>query len=143
MTSFKGARRLAPLLLLAACAVPAGEEAALPASPPLSGAGLPLALDMTGEPARMLLEDVAARCWLDHVVGGGSMVVDRQTGRVVITSDTADLLVAELVPLGDGTSVVRLTGPAAANPATALRLSETLESAATTGQAACPAVATG
>lgn len=121
-------------MLLAACAAPAPEPEPRSA---LAGPGLPLVLAMSGEPARMLLETVAARCWLDHVVRGGSMTVDRQTGRVVISSDVRDLLVAELVPVGDGSSIVRLTGPAAGDPATALKLSETLEIAATTGRTAC------
>ena len=140
MTPWRSAG-LAAVLVLAACAAPR-EPAAPPAEPGLSGPGLPLRIAMTGQPARLLLEQVAAACWLDHVVRGGSMIADRQTGRVIITSDTEDLLVAELVPAGDGTSLVRLTGPAAGDPATALRLSETLETAVTTGQPGCaPAAA--
>lgn len=135
---------LAAAMYLAACAAP--QEPAAPPTPPaepeLAGPGLPLRIAMTGQPARLLLERVAAACWLDHVVRGGSMVVDRRTGRVVITSDTEDLLVAEIVPAGDGTSLVRLTGPAARDPATALRLSETLETAVTTGQPGCAPAAT-
>jgi hypothetical protein len=131
---------LAAALLLAACAAPP-ESPPPPAEPGLAGPGLPLRLAMTGQPARTLLERLAASCWMDHVVRGGSMIADRRTGRVVITSDTEDLLVAEIVPAGDGTSLVRLTGPAARDPATALRLSETLETAVTTGQPGCPPAA--
>ena len=133
--------RLAAVLLLAGCAAPAEEPAPAPLPELTAGPGLPLVLAMTGEPARTLLENVAAECWLDHVVRGGSLVVDRQTGRVVISSDTADLLIAELVSAGDGTSVVRLTGPASDDPVMALRLSETLERAATTGQTSCATLA--
>lgn len=134
----KATLRAAPAaaLLLAGCAAPLEPAPPAPAAA-VTGPGLPLALNMAGEPARTLLENVAARCWLDHVVGGGSLVVDRQTGRVIISSDTADLLVAELAPAGDGTSIVRMTGPAARDPATALRLSGTLEHAAMTGQTSC------
>lgn len=124
----------AAALLLAGCAAPV-EPA--PEPPATTARGLPLALNLADEPARTLLEKVAARCWLDHVVGGGSLVVDRQTGRVVISSDTADMLIAEIAPAGDGSSIVRVTGPAARDPATALRLSGTLELAATTGQTSC------
>lgn len=133
---------LAIALSLAACAAPAPQPASTAPAPSIAGPGLPLALPLQGERARTLLEQVAARCWLDGVVRGGSMVVDRQTGQVIITSDTADLLVAQPVPAGDGT-IVRLTGPAAEDPATALRLSETLERAATTGQTSCPPAAVG
>ena len=128
--------RAAVILALAGCAAPV-EQGPAPVPALVAGPGLPLALAMAGEPARTLLENVAAQCWLDHVVRGGSLVVDRQTGRLVITSDTADLLIAELAEAGDGSSVVRLTGPASRDPATALRLSETLERAATTGQTSC------
>jgi hypothetical protein len=131
------AGRLGFLLLLAACAAPASERVSPPAAADISGPGLPLRMEMTGEPARALLERVAASCWLDHVIHGGSMVVDRGTGRVVISSDTADLLVAEIAPAGDGTSVVHITGPAADNPEVAVRLSETLETAVMTGETAC------
>jgi hypothetical protein len=137
MTSSIPAVRLGAVLLLAACAPPPSDPPTQPVAADISGPGLPLRMEMTGQPARMLLERVAASCWLDHVVGGGSMIVDRGTGRVVITSDTADLLVAEIAPAGDGTSLVRLTGPAADDPATVLRLSDTLETAVTTGQTAC------
>ncbi|HET7410370.1 MAG TPA: hypothetical protein VFJ13_09235 [Paracoccaceae bacterium] len=141
MTASRSAAGLAVALLLAACATPQ-EAPAPPPEPELAGPGLPLRMAMTGQPARMLLERVAAACWLDHVVRGGSMIVDRQTGRIVITSETQDLLIAEIVPAGDGTSLVRLTGPAADDPATALRLSETLEIAVTTGRPGCgPAAA--
>lgn len=135
--------RLGAVLLLAACAAPT--EPSTPTAPAadLTGPGLPLRLAVEGEPARMLLEEVAAGCWLDHVVRGGSMVVDRTTGRLVITSDDADLLVAEPISAGDGTTLVRLTGPASQDPATVLRLSETLETAAATGRTSCGPVATG
>lgn len=130
---------LAAALLLAGCAVPAEEPRPAAPAPDLTAApGLPLALPRTGQAARTLVEQVAAGCWLDGVVRGGSMVVDRQTGRVVITSDTADLLVAEILNAGDGTSVVRLTGPAADDPTMAVRLSETLQRAVETGETSCP-----
>ena len=137
MTAPSLAGRLAAVLLLAACAAPAPEPAEPRAAADISGPGLPLRMAMTGEPARTLLERVAASCWLDHVVRGGSMVVDRNTGRVIITSDTADLLVAEIAPAGDGTSLVHITGPAAEDPETAVRLSETLETAVMTGETTC------
>ncbi len=133
---------LAAALLLAGCAMPA-EDAGVEAPAPAPAVdltarpGLPLALPRTGQAAKTLVEQVAARCWLDGVVRGGSMVVDRQTGHIVITSDTEDLLIADIVPEGTG-SIVRLTGPAAADPAMAVRLSETLQNAVDTGETGCP-----
>lgn len=134
MTRAVAAALLAALAVMAGCA-PQAEAPAAPA-PALSAPGLPLPIPYSGEQARTLVEQVAARCWLDHVVRGGSMVVDRATGKVIITSDTADLLTGEIVPTAEG-SIVRLTGPAPSDPATALRLSETLEAAVQTGRTDC------
>lgn len=134
---------LAASLLPAGCAVPVAEAPSPAASAPVANLGaepgLPLALARRGQAARTLVEQVAARCWLDGVVRGGSMVVDRQTGRVIITSETEDLLIADIVPEGDS-SIVRLTGPAVADPAMAVRLSETLQTAVDTGETSCPPV---
>lgn len=123
------------VLSLAGCAV-AVEP---PLDPPeVENPDVDLTMTQSGAPARDLLERVAAECWLNDVVGGASMVVDRSTGRVVITSDTEDLLVAEPFAEAAGTRV-RLTGPAAVEPGTAQRLSETMEAAVTTGRTTCPA----
>lgn len=130
-----GMTGLAAVLLLAGCA--ASPDPAPPAGPVLTGPGLPLRMAMTGKPAQTMLEHVAAACWLDHVVHGGAMLVDRRTGRILISSGGEDLLIAEISPVGDGTSLVRLTGTAADDPETAVRLSETLETAVTTGRPQC------
>ncbi len=93
----------------------------------------------TGQPARDLLELVAAQCWLDGILGGASMIVDRQTGRVIIVSDTEELLEAAFLSTQGGQSRVRLTGPVVADQVKTRRLVETLDLAAATGQTACAA----
>lgn len=146
MIARNAAALLGAALILGACAGQHGKQAAAPAPAPepelehpaeLSGQGLPLPIAMPIGQARESLERVAASCWLDDVVGGGSMIVDRATGRVVITSDTEDLLIAELVALDEDSSIAQVTGPAIENPATALRLSETLEASIASGYTEC------
>lgn len=145
MRGRNAAALLGAALILGACAAgEAGRHAALSAPEPqpdepaeLSGPGLPLLMAMPIGEARESLERVAASCWLDDVVGGGSMIVDRATGRVVITSDTEDLLITELVPLDQNSSIAQVTGPAIDDPATVLRLSETLEAWIASGQTEC------
>ena len=89
---------------------------------------------------RALLEQVAARCWLDGVVRGAGMVVDRQTGRIVIAGDSRQLLAADFLRPEDGRSRVRLSGPIIADPVKQNRLVETLDLAARTGETACPRI---
>lgn len=89
---------------------------------------------------RAILEQVAARCWLDGVVGGAGMVVDRQTGRIVIAGETRQLLAADFLRPEDGRSRVRLSGPIIADSIKQRRLVETLDLAARTGETGCPRI---
>lgn len=133
-------RLLSPALvgLLAACA-------AEPVSPP-SQARIPAAPELlmaqTGQPARDLLERLAAGCWLDGVVRGAAMVVDKSNGRIIIVSDTQDLLIAEFAGVVGDQSRIRLSGPVADNSIKLAQLAVTLEAAERTGETTCP-VATG
>lgn len=138
-----GLRRLATALacgfvaVLTACA----PMPSAPPKPPI-GPDIVVRLSVTGQPARDLIERVAAQCWLDGIVRGAAMVVDRQTGRVIIVSDTADLLAADFLAPEGGRSRVRLSGPVLADPLKARRLVETLDLAVRTGETSCP-IATG
>ncbi len=118
--------------------------ATVPSAPPKPPVGpeIVVRLSERGRPARDLLERVAAQCWLDGIVRGAAMVVDRQTGRVIIVSDTEDLLAADFLPSEGGRSRVRLSGPVVADPIKTQRLVETLDLAVRTGETSCP-VATG
>ena len=125
-----------PLLipaLLAACANPPTPSP--PPAPPASA--LVFQVDRGEEEALALVEDLAAACWLDHVVGGGNLLVDRRRKRFVIVSDTADLLEARFGVLEPGRSELLLDGPAAETPETARRLAETLDTANRTGETGC------
>lgn len=149
MKQAKTAALLSAAMILGACAADhADRQAALsaPDSTPepeaeepadLSGPGLPLPMALPAAAAREPLENVAAACWLDDIIGGGSMIVDRDTGRIIITSDTEDLLIAEILSAGADSSIARVTGPAAEDPAIALRLSETLDATIAAGHADC------
>lgn len=146
MRAGNAAALLGAALVLGACAGSDGQPVSVKSEaeaqqaellPEISGPGLPLPMAMPLADARGSLERVAASCWLDDVVGGGSMIVDRKTGRVVITSDTEDLLIAELVAAGEDSSIARLTGPATEDPAIALRLSETLQASIASGNESC------
>jgi hypothetical protein len=133
-----GAASALALLARAGGALP-GPSA--PPQPPL-GPEIVVRLDEIGQPARNLVEQVAAQCWLDGIVRGAAMVVDRQTGRVIIVSDTEDLLAADFLRSDRGISRVRLSGPVIADPLKTQRLVETLDLAVRTGETSCP-LATG
>lgn len=125
---------------LAACVPPVGRG---PETPIGKGTGpeLIVRFSKTGQEARTMLEYLAASCWLDGVVGGAQLIVDRQSGGVVIVDDTKDLVAAEFLRPKDGRSRIRLTGPAIRNPATADRLVATLDRAVKTGETTCPRLA--
>jgi hypothetical protein len=136
---WRDARRLA--LVLGAALSGCAPLPSTPAKPPI-GPEIVVRLSETGRPARDLLERVAAGCWLDGVVRGAALVVDRQTGRVIIVSDDHDLLAADFLSSDGGQSRVRLSGPVIADPVKRQRLVETLDLAVRTGETSCP-IATG
>lgn len=129
-------RTLGLVTVLAACA--AEPRKAEPKPEPPSEPEVIAQISATGQAARDLIETIAARCWLDGIARGAAMVVDRRTGRVIIVSDTDDLLYADFLTSTDGRSRVRLTGPLVADPATARRLAQTIDTAEKTGETACP-----
>lgn len=138
--------RLAPVAaaaLLAACQTTTGtapEPAppAEPAEPADTGPGFVYLVPKTGAPARDMIERLAAQCWLDGVARGAALVVDRQSGRVIVVSDTDEILIAENIGLDGAKTRWRLSGPVAEDPAKAARLRETLDIAVQTDQTACP-----
>ncbi|MEM0990307.1 MAG: hypothetical protein AAGK00_15645 [Pseudomonadota bacterium] len=130
---------LAAALVLAACQPPPPQQSAAPARA-ATGPQVVVLVSRTGQPARDILEQVAASCWLDGVVGGASMIVDRQSGRIIIVSDTEDLLTADFIGLKGAQSRVRLAGPIVGDAAKQRRLVETLDLAVRTGQTTCPRI---
>lgn len=130
-------RALLLVLLLAACApsrvvtIPRAEV------PPPVGPEIVVALGVTGQPARDLLEQVGSRCWLDGVLGGAEMVVQRSTGRVQINAPDRILLAGDFLEPRDGRARLRLSGPAVVDPAQRDRLVASLDQAVRTGQTAC------
>ncbi len=123
------------LAVLATACVPVQRQAQ--PKPPV-GPEMVVLISKTGQPARDLLELVAARCWLDGVVLGAQLIVDRQTGRVIIVDETSDLLAADFLANKGGRSRVRLSGPVVGDPIKANKLVESLDRAVRTGETACP-----
>ena len=98
---------LIPLLALVLSACQTIQARAPQQVPQASGPEVVVLMSRTGQPARDLLEQVAASCWLDGVVRGAQMIVDRQSGRLIIVSDTEDLLAADFIGVKGGRSRVR------------------------------------
>lgn len=133
------------LVLLATCILAACQPAAVrPTAPPKAAVGpeVVVRFSKSGQEAKDLLELVAAQCWLDGIVRGAQLIVDRNTGRVIIVGDTDDLLAADFLRPLDGRSRIRLSGPVIADRAKADRLVQSLDRAVKTGQTSCP-IATG
>ena len=143
-------RLLSAPALLAALGLAACTEADLerippgpPPSPlPSDPAFLTLELNATPEEARPVVEEIAARCWLDGVVGAGTMLVDRDTGQILMSGETEDLLVVDFLPTTD-LARMRLSGPVMADRAKQERLLMPLSTYDRTGEIECPPPMTG
>ena len=129
------------LLVLAALAVaacqPISRTGQGPAKPPV-GPEMIVRFSVQGQAARDLLEEVAARCWLDGVTRGAQLIVNRQTGGLVIVGDRSELLAADFLVPREGRSRVRLSGPVVADRAKADYLVRSLDRAVKTGDTFCP-----
>ncbi|MEL6337454.1 MAG: hypothetical protein AAFQ88_12540 [Pseudomonadota bacterium] len=137
---------LAAPLALAACADgdlynPAELPPNSPLPPLAEGPELTVELDRNTTDAIPFVEEVAARCWLDGVVQADAMIVDRRSGRIVLTGETDDLLVADFLPAtaDDALAQLRLSGPVVANEDKTEAMLEFLTRAQRTGQIDCPA----
>ncbi|MEM7239172.1 MAG: hypothetical protein AAF501_15305 [Pseudomonadota bacterium] len=147
--------RLCPalgLLLIAGCATTTPPEplpttatpapAPKPPSPTLSfegvdGPTLSVDLAIASAEARELVRKVAVRCWLDHVIGGAALLYDERTGRMIMVSDTTDLLAMGFTSASPVATTVRLTGPVLDDLETRVRVLDTLEIAVETGETSC------
>ncbi|MEO0957893.1 MAG: hypothetical protein AAFY66_05410 [Pseudomonadota bacterium] len=145
-------RRLASTSLLLACLAACGADGGLyqpqdvppglPDYPLAEGPELTIELGLPQPEAQLFVEEVAARCWLDGVLRADAMVVDRASGRIVMTGETDDLLIVDFIPRGTPQSLaaMRLSGAAVTNEEQTRRLIEHLERAERTGEVACPAL---
>ena len=123
------------LLSLAACQQPIREST--PKVPPPVGPEIVVLVSATGQPARDLMHELAARCWLDGVVRGAQLIV-KPDGNLIIVGDTRDLLAADYIGLKGPRSRWRLSGEAIRDERTARRLVQTLDEAVLTGNTTCP-----
>ena len=94
----------------------------------------------TGQTARDLIHEVAARCWLDGVVRGAQLIV-KPGGNVEIVGDRYLLVAADYVGLKGARSRWKLTGTAVRDPGKRARLVQTLDRAVKTGETSCPILA--
>ena len=126
------------MMLLAAC-----QTARLPApakiNHPEEAHSVTVLVSATGQRARDLIHEVAARCWLDGVVAGAQMIV-KPGGNVEVVGDKYLLVAADYAGLKGARSRWKLTGTAVKDPAKRARLVETLDVAARTGETACPSI---
>ncbi|MEL6577328.1 MAG: hypothetical protein AAFQ81_15715 [Pseudomonadota bacterium] len=131
---------------LAACGTDGGlyQPQDVPPGPPpyplAEGSQLTVELGLAQPEAQLFVEEVAARCWLDGVLRADAMIVDRASGRIVMTGETDDLLIVDFIPRADSQALaaLRLSGPAVTNEEQTRRLLEHLERAERTGEVACP-----
>lgn len=100
-------------------------------------AGMVYTMEKPEADARSFVEEVAARCWLDAELQAAAVIVDRQTGRIVVVGETEALVVADFAPLGETRTDVALTGTAIEDTARATRLVLRLNQAEASGDTAC------
>lgn len=131
--------RLAALALVVLAAACQSQPAPQPAKVvyPEEANSLIVLVSKTGQPARDLIHQVAARCWLDGVVRGAQLFV-KPSGNIEIVGDQYLLVAADYVGLKGARSRWKLTGSALADPVQRDRLVSTLDLAARTGQTSCP-----
>ena len=129
-------------LVIAACVLAAScqQAARSPASvPPPAGPEVVVLVSKTGQPARDLMHELAARCWLDGVVGGAQLIV-KPDGNLIIVGDTRDLLAADYIGLKGARSRWRLSGHVIRDPGITRQLLQTLDRAVKTGDTFCPRI---
>lgn len=127
------------LAVIAGCAPrPAPQPAKI--NYPEEAESLVVLVSRTGQPARDLIHNIAARCWLDGVVQGAQLIV-KPSGNIEIVGDKYLLVAADYVGLKGSRSRWKLTGTALSDPIQRDRLVQTLDVAARTGQTACPRIA--
>ena len=132
------ARAYLSLICLAFAACASDEPAPVPvAQVPAQPASVVYSVQKPEAEARTFVEEVAARCWLDAELGAAAVIVDRQTGRIIVVGETEALLVADFTPAGDTRTDVAITGPAIEDTARATRLTLRLSQAEASGDTAC------
>lgn len=127
-------RLILAVLALAACAAEPPQPTPPPAAAP---ADLVLHIERPEAEAMELLEKLAANCWLDSIVGGANLLVDRGAKRLVIVADQSELLDVRFGVRTPLRSQLRLDGPAARDPDKARGLARTLDTADRTGDTVC------
>lgn len=127
---------IAPIFALAAC-----QAAPIPkpvkTQSPREDASIVVLVSRTGQQARDLMHELAARCWLDGVVRGAQLIV-KPGGNIEIVGDRELLVAADYIGLKGARSRWRLTGVSIRDPQQTRRLVQTLDHAVKTGDTFCP-----
>ncbi|MEL6196709.1 MAG: hypothetical protein AAF698_06505 [Pseudomonadota bacterium] len=108
--------------------------------PVVTGPEMTRELDRNTTDAMPFIEQVASQCWLDGVVQADAMLVDRMSGRIVMTKETTDVLVVDFLPAlaDEALAQIRLSGPVLVNEPKTKAMMEHLTRAERTGEVACP-----
>lgn len=128
---------LAALVGLAACQAAQPVPEPVKTHSPAEDASIVVLVAKTGQPARDLIHELAARCWLDGVVRGAQLIV-KPGGNIEIVGDRDLLVAADYIGLKGARSRWRLTGVSLRNPEQKLKLVRTLDHAVKTGDTSCP-----
>ena len=110
--------------------------------PPAEGPEVVVRVARVGPAGRQLVQDTAARCWLDGVLRAGNMTLDKRTGAIELSDDSGLLVAAHLIEERGSIARWRLSGPSIANRVIVARLVEALDRAVQTGQTGCPILRT-
>ncbi|MEM8793045.1 MAG: hypothetical protein AAGE80_15605 [Pseudomonadota bacterium] len=103
-----------------------------------SGPSLVVSFELDGLEAQERVRNVAAACWLDHVVGGATMFADERSGSLLIMGEESDLVSASFLAHSGAGSRLRLAGKALEDETVKARLITTLDTAVQTGETSCP-----
>ena len=113
---------------------PRGTAASAPAD------GIVVQISATGKQGRDLMQEVAARCWLDGVVRGAQLIVWPDGNTLEIAGETQALVRAKYLGRAGPNGRWHLTGVSVDNPAKRARLVQTLDRAVKTGDTFCPLI---
>lgn len=123
----EGAAALLGVLLAGCAGGPPPGGAHGPAAHGPGSATVEMRFARPGGVLRRRLEVLAARCWLDGELGAEALAVDRRSGRIVAAGPEGALFTLDVEDAPAGAALVRLSGPALADPARRARMARALE----------------
>jgi hypothetical protein len=104
---------------------------------PADGAVLEAVIRAPPSLARRRVEELAVTCWLDDELSAGLMLVDRNTGEIVIAAAEGEILRIGFREAGTLETAVALAGPALAVPGRRARMADALSRVMEGAEPAC------